>query len=109
MAFYKITSYNSNFCIGALVSDQCTLIKFTISETNAITFNEEVTGNIALQTEDETDVGWIANVAGTKGTLEFVEGKELTYETVYVIVGKVSTTDGTETEIKITFSTKGEA
>lgn len=74
-----------------------------------ILFSEEVFGNIALQTEGGDDVGWIGKVEGYKGTLELVEGKELTYEIVYGIVGKVSTPDGTEAEIRITFSTKGEA
>ena len=75
-----------------------------------ILFSEEVFGNIALQTEGGDDVGWIGGkVEGYKTTLELVEGKELTYETVYVIAGKVSTADSTEAEVKITFSTKGEA
>ncbi len=74
-----------------------------------ITFSEEVTGNIALQTEGGDDVGWIAKVDGTKGRLELVKGRELVNETTYVIVGKVSTADGVETDIKITFATKGKA
>ena len=74
-----------------------------------ITFTEEVTGNIALQTEGGDDVGWIAKVAGSTGTLELVKGKELTNETVYVITGKVSSAEGNETDIKITFVTKGKA
>ncbi len=74
-----------------------------------IAFSEEVTGNIALQTEDGNDVGWIAKVAGFTGTLELVKGKELVNETVYVIVGKVSTVEGNETDIKITFVTKSKA
>ena len=75
-----------------------------------ILFSEEVFGNIALQTEGGNDVGWIGGkVEGYKATLELVKDRELTYETVYAIAGKVSTADGTEAEIKITFSTKGEA
>ena len=74
-----------------------------------ITFSEEVTGNIALYTEGGDDVGWIAKVVGTTSTLELVKGKELTHETVYVIIGKVSTTDGIETDIEITFVTKAKA
>ena len=74
-----------------------------------ITFSGEVTGNIALQTEGGDDVGWIAKVDGTKGSLELVKGRELVNDTLYVIVGKVSTADGVETDIKITFATKGKA
>lgn len=73
-------------------------------------FTEEVTGNIALQTEDGTDVGWVGNVEGYIATLELVKGKELTNETVYVVVGKVFTADGIQQlDIKITFATKGKA
>ncbi len=74
-----------------------------------IEFTEEVTGNIALQTEGGDDVGWIAKVAGNIGTLALVKGRELINETVYVIVGKVTTTEGNATDIKITFVTKGKA
>lgn len=74
-----------------------------------ITFSAEVTGNIALQTEGGDNVGWIAKVNGTMGRLELVKGRELVNETTYVIVGKVSTADGVETDIKITFATKGKA
>lgn len=74
-----------------------------------ITFSEEVTGNIALQTEDGNDVGWTAKVAGFTGTLELVKGRELTNETVYVIAGRISDAKGNTIEIKITFVTKGKA
>lgn len=74
-----------------------------------ILFSEDVFGNIALQTEGGDDVGWLANVAGTTGTLELVKGKELTHETAYVIVGKIATADGTETDIELTFVTKRKA
>lgn len=74
-----------------------------------IFFSEEVTGNIILQTEDGDDVGWIATVAGPTGTLALVKGRELVNATVYVIIGKVSTAEGNEAGIKITFVTKGKA
>ena len=75
-----------------------------------ITFTEEVTGNIALQTEDGADVGWIGKVEGYMATLELVKGKELTNATVYVVVGKISTADGIQQiDIKITFATKSKA
>lgn len=74
-----------------------------------IIFSEDVTGNIVLQTEAGDNVGWIDKFEGNKGTLELVKGRELVNETVYVIAGKVATADGTETDIKITFVTKGKA
>ena len=72
-----------------------------------ITFSEEVSGNIALQTEAGDDVGWLGKVEGTKGTLELVKGKEIGNETTYVIAGKVSDAAGNETEVSVTFTTKG--
>ena len=72
-----------------------------------VTFSEEVSGNIALQTEAGEDVGWIGKVEGTKGTLELVKGKEIGNETTYVIAGKVSDAAGNETEVSVTFTTKG--
>ena len=72
-----------------------------------VTFSEAVSGNIALQTEGGDDVGWLGKVDGDKGTLELVKGKEIGNETTYVIAGKVSDAAGNETEVKITFVTKG--
>ncbi|RKU38475.1 hypothetical protein C6496_06615 [Candidatus Poribacteria bacterium] len=72
-----------------------------------ITFSEEVTGHIALQTEGGDDVGWLGKVEGTKGTLELVKGRELVNETVYVIAGKVSDAAGNSFDVSITFVTKG--
>ena len=72
-----------------------------------ITFSEEVSGNIALQTEAGDDVGWIGKVESTKGILELVKGKEIGNKTTYVIVGKVADAAGNETEVSITFTTKG--
>ena len=72
-----------------------------------VTFSEEVSGNIALQTEAGDNVGWIGKVEGTKGTLDIVKGKEIGNETTYVIAGKVSDAAGNETEVSITFTTKG--
>ena len=74
-----------------------------------IEFTEEVTGKFALQTEGGDDVGWIAKVAGNKATLELIKGRELASETVYVIVGRVTTIEGIRADIKITFVTKGKA
>ena len=71
-----------------------------------ISFSEEVTGNIALQTEAGDDVGWLGKVHGNKATLELVKGRMIGNETTYVIVGKVSDATGNEAEVKITFVTK---
>ena len=72
-----------------------------------ITFDEEVTGNVALQTEGGDDVGWLGKVEGTTATLESVAGKEIGNETTYVVKGKVSDAAGNETEVSVTFVTKG--
>ena len=72
-----------------------------------VTFSEDVSGNIALQTEGGDDVGWIGKVEGTKGTLDLVKGKEIGNETTYVIKGKVSDAAGNEADISVTFTTKG--
>ena len=72
-----------------------------------ITFSEEMTGHIALQTEGGDDVGWLGTVDGTTGTLELVKGKEIGNETTYVIAGKVSDAAGNSLDVSITFVTKG--
>lgn len=72
-----------------------------------IEFSEDVSGNVALQTEGGDDVGWLGKVEGNKATLEVVKGKEIGNETTYVIAGKVSDAAGNETEVSVTFVTKG--
>ncbi len=72
-----------------------------------VTFNEDVTGNIALQTEAGDDVGWLGKVEGNTATLELVKGKEIGNETTYVIAGKVSDAAGNPADVNITFVTKG--
>ena len=72
-----------------------------------IEFSEDVTGNIALQTEGGADVGWIGRVERNKATLELVKGRELTAETTYVIKGKVSNAEGNSRDISVTFVTSG--
>lgn len=74
-----------------------------------ITFTEEVSGNITLQTEGGDDVGWLGKVEGNKAILELVKGREVTNEMTYVIVAKVSDALGNEVDIKITFVTKAKA
>jgi hypothetical protein len=72
-----------------------------------IEFSEDVSGNIALQTEGGDDVGWLGKVDGNTGTLELVKGKEIGNETTYVIAGKVSDAAGNATDVSVTFVTKG--
>ena len=72
-----------------------------------ITFSEDVTGNIALQTEGGDDVGWLGKVEGTTGKLDSVAGKEIGNETTYVIAGTVKDAAGNETKVSVTFVTKG--
>ena len=72
-----------------------------------IEFSEDVSGNIALQTEGGDDVGWLGKVEGNKATLEVVKGKEIGNETTYVVAGKVSDAAGNETDVSVTFVTKG--
>ena len=72
-----------------------------------IEFSEDVSGNVALQTEAGDDVGWLGKVEGNKATLELVKGKEIGNETTYVIKGKVSDAAGNETDVSVTFVTNG--
>ena len=72
-----------------------------------ITFSEDVSGNVALQTEGGDDVGWLGKVEGNKATLELVKGKEIGNETTYVIAGSVKDAAGNETKVSVTFVTKG--
>ena len=73
-----------------------------------LTFSEDVSGNIALQTEGGDDVGWLGKVDGNTGTLELVKGKEIGNETTYVIKGKVSDAAGNSIDFSITFVTMDE-
>ena len=72
-----------------------------------IEFSEDVSGNIALQTEGGDDVGWLGKVEGNKATLEVVKGKEIGNETTYVVKGKVSDAAGNSADVSVTFVTKG--
>ena len=74
-----------------------------------IEFSEDVSGNVALQTEGGDDVGWLDKVEGNKAMLELVKGKEIGNETTYVIAGKVSDAAGNSTDVSVTFVTKGVA
>ena len=70
-----------------------------------ILFNEDVSGNISMQTKSGDDVGWQGKVEGNKATLEVVKGKEINNETIYVIKGKVSDAAGNSTDVNVTFVT----
>ena len=70
-----------------------------------ITFSEEVTGNIALQTEAGDDVGWLGSVDGMTATLELRAGSEIGNETTYVIKGTVKDAADNELAVEITFTT----
>ena len=70
-----------------------------------VEFSEEVTGNIALQTVAGADAGWLGKIAGKKGTLELVKGKEIGNEITYIIAGKVEDAAGNSTDINIRFTT----
>ena len=68
-------------------------------------FSEEVTGTLTLQTENGDDVGWVGEVKGDKGTLQLVKGRELAYETAYIIAARVADAAGNEVNVKIRFTT----
>ena len=70
-----------------------------------VVFNEDVAGNIVLQTEAGDDVGWLGRVEGNEGKLELVKGREIGNDTTYVIVGRVNDAAGNTTEISVTFTT----
>lgn len=75
-----------------------------------IQFSEEVAaGYIVLQTGSGEDLGWLGKVEGTKGILELVKGRELKYNTAYVIVCKVADVKGNEVELRIVFVTREKA
>ena len=111
---YTVTAPCCSFpdIIGGTIRDGDTDVDPELINSDGIIevhFIEEVTGNIALQTEDGTDVGWLGRVEGDKAILELVKGRELVNETVYVITGKVTTNHDIKTNIKITFVTKAKA
>ncbi len=73
-----------------------------------IEFSEDVTGSIALQTDDGKDLRWEGGkVEGNKAKLTKVAGAEIGNETTYVIAGKVSDAAGNDLEVSVTFITKG--
>ena len=72
-------------------------------------FSEDVSGNVALQTEGGYDVGWLGKVEDNKATLELVKGKEIGNETTYVIAGKVSDAAGNSADVSVTFVTKSQS
>lgn len=71
-----------------------------------LTFSEDVTGTIALETEAGEDVGWLGEVKENQATLTPVKGREIGNQTTYRIVGNVSDFVSNETQIQITFVTR---
>lgn len=72
-----------------------------------VTFSEQVSGHIVLQTFGGDDVGWIGKVTGNKDTLELANGKELDNGTLYMIICAITNHAGIETRIKTVFHTTG--
>ena len=72
-----------------------------------IEFDEDVTGQVALQTAAGEPLGWFGKVEGTKAILEFIDGEELDTGTNYVIKGRVTDADGNAASFTINFLTAG--
>lgn len=97
---------------GGTVSDGDKDLDPEVINTDArieIEFSEDLdsSSSVALQTEDGADVGWLGSVDGNKAILELVKGAELGNETTYVVAGIARDAAGNETEISVTFVTKG--
>lgn len=69
------------------------------------TFNEAVTGHIALETQAGEDLGWRGTVKGSFAKLQRGEGKLLRCGTTYRIVSRVSDAAGNTTHLDATFTT----
>jgi hypothetical protein len=73
-----------------------------------IEFSEPIAKqSLKLTLEDGTDVGWLPKIDGNKVVFETVKGKELGNETTYKVAGNVSDAAGNQSDIAITFVTKG--
>ena len=97
---------------GGTVTDGATEVDPEVINSDGkivIEFSMDVTGYIALQTEDKQNVGWIGKFEGNKATLELVKGKEIANETTYVISGKVFDPNGNAADFSVTFVTKRKA
>ena len=119
--FWDNGEFTFNYTVAALDNTAPLIIGGTVADgdkdldpewinTDAVielVFSEEVTGNIALQTEGGDDVGWLGKVEGNIGTLELVKGTEIGHETTYVIRGTVFDDAGNRLDVSITFVTRG--
>ena len=71
-----------------------------------IEFDEDIAwSSLKLTYEGGTDLGWESTVKDNKVTLTPIEGKELVYETSYVVSGTVRDGVGNETDLTLTFVT----
>ena len=71
-----------------------------------IEFDEDIAwSSLKLTYEGGTDLGWESTVKDNKVTLTPIEGKELVYETSYVVSGMVRDGVGNETDLTLTFVT----
>ena len=93
--------------VGSIVMDGDTDVDPEVINWNGIEiqFSENVGGNITLETQAGDNVGWLGRVEGNEARLEVVKGREIEYDTTYVIVGKVQDSSGNETSFSITFTT----
>ena len=71
-----------------------------------IIFSEEISGYGEMQTEDGDDIDWFFSIDNDTITISGIIGKELSNETKYIIVGRVSNAAGKETDVNFTFTTK---
>jgi methionine-rich copper-binding protein CopC len=71
-----------------------------------IKFDEAVTGTITVTLEGNP-LNWKAAFDGDTVTLQPLKGADLGFEKEYVIEGTVKDAAGNETEVEITFTTKG--
>ena len=71
-----------------------------------VTFDETVTGSLALMDDGDTDVGWASSTEGDTITLTIVAGKELSNETEYTVKGTVEDGSGNSADVEISFTTK---
>ena len=76
---YTVPNTEPPKIIGGTIKDGETSITARAIDNEAyieIAFNKEVTGHVALQTEDGEDVGWLGRIEGTKPIVELVKGKD---------------------------------
>jgi hypothetical protein len=73
-----------------------------------IKFSEPITKqSLNLTLEDGTSLNWLSKIDGDTVVLELTKGNDIGNETTYKVAGKVSDAAGNETDVDITFVTKG--